>query len=291
MEYRAPSTLAAVDGVLRRRSSVYVPHNDEGEDAQNPNTSADDSYPEHTVLLVRRAPASSPLQGLPWLPSRSASSLFSGSVDTRAPSPLDTLIPSPGEPERPFSPVPLTPRLDTPQRIDSDASFPLLPTPDFARQPPRFLSFLPRGLSFLSQTPRPLFSRASSSDDTRRPQSVRSDSQGSSTASLDSGHHALIKSIGTTDRFTHKWPRPQSLRDLNLDSDDAASLALLEDGRGLGTDKAEPWTGFKWCLLFSVCTVFAYGAAGLVCALTTWFRSKLFLSPAVRLTTRLTVSR
>ncbi|KAJ7465081.1 hypothetical protein FB451DRAFT_1561494 [Mycena latifolia] len=112
--------------------------------------------------------------------------------------------------------------------------------------------------------------------------SVRSDSQGSSGSrstdsscnSVDSGHRALIKSIGTTDRFTHKWPRPRSLRILDPRSEDeSASVGLLEDGRGLGMDTAEPWTGFKWCLLFSVCTVVGYGAAGLVCALTTWFRT------------------
>ncbi|KAJ7904853.1 hypothetical protein B0H13DRAFT_2233876 [Mycena leptocephala] len=38
-------------------------------------------------------------------------------------------------------------------------------------------------------------------------------------------------------------------------------------------DSAEPWTGFKWCLLLSVCTVFAYGGAALLCALMTWFRT------------------
>ncbi|KAJ7681477.1 hypothetical protein B0H17DRAFT_942963, partial [Mycena rosella] len=35
----------------------------------------------------------------------------------------------------------------------------------------------------------------------------------------------------------------------------------------------EAWTGFKWCLLFSVCTVGTYGMAALVCALATWFRT------------------
>ncbi|KAJ6622709.1 hypothetical protein B0H10DRAFT_1909806 [Mycena sp. CBHHK59/15] len=38
-------------------------------------------------------------------------------------------------------------------------------------------------------------------------------------------------------------------------------------------ETVERWTGFKWCLLLSVCTVFAYGVTGLVCALMTWFRT------------------
>ncbi|KAF9263424.1 hypothetical protein L218DRAFT_815225, partial [Marasmius fiardii PR-910] len=33
------------------------------------------------------------------------------------------------------------------------------------------------------------------------------------------------------------------------------------------------WTRFKWCLLFSVMTVFGYGLAILFCAVLTWFRA------------------
>ncbi|KAJ7062305.1 hypothetical protein C8F01DRAFT_986808, partial [Mycena amicta] len=35
----------------------------------------------------------------------------------------------------------------------------------------------------------------------------------------------------------------------------------------------EPWTGFKWCLLLSVSSVFIYGGAALIAALMTWFRT------------------
>ncbi|KAJ7046466.1 tetraspanin Tsp2 family [Mycena alexandri] len=188
-----------------------------------------------------------------------------------------------------------SPRLDAQQRADSDSdTLPPLPTPDFTR-PARFLSIFPRGLSFLSSASRPSVSRTSSSAKSSesafsdpvasqqrqsRPQSARSDSEGRSSGrsiagsgysnsdSIDSGHHALIK-------FTHKWPRPRSLRSYSEeDVADAASVSLLEDGRGpgLGMD-SEPWTGFKWCLLLSVWTVFVYGAAALVCALMTWFRT------------------
>ncbi|KAJ7776777.1 hypothetical protein DFH07DRAFT_951393 [Mycena maculata] len=159
-----------------------------------------------------------------------------------------------------------------------------LPMPNFPGAP-GFLSMVPRGLSYFSNASRPLFSRVSSSEaeaSQRRPQSARSESEGSSstgvscssTTSIDSGRHGLIKAIGTTDRFTHKWPRPQSLRTYSTDDPKAGeSPVLLEDGHGVVVDAREPWTAFKWCLLFSVCTVLAYGAAALVCALMTWFRT------------------
>ena len=38
--------------------------------------------------------------------------------------------------------------------------------------------------------------------------------------------------------------------------------------------KEKEWTTFKWCLVWSVSSVFVYGTATLVCALLTWFRSK-----------------
>ncbi|TFK48778.1 hypothetical protein OE88DRAFT_1713886 [Heliocybe sulcata] len=33
------------------------------------------------------------------------------------------------------------------------------------------------------------------------------------------------------------------------------------------------WTPYKWCLLFSVTTVFIYGLVGMTCAIATWFRT------------------
>jgi hypothetical protein len=287
MEYRAPSSLAAADAVVRRRSGVYLQH-DDGTEGQL-NTPAGDLQRRTTILLVRRTLSSPLLPALPRFSSRSPSPPLSAWAY-----PADTSEPS--EPEQSFTPVLLTPRPDGPQHascqsITSTASTtPSLPTPDFT-QPPRFLSLFHRGLSSYP-APRPFCSRASASesqfpDIEYRPQSVRSDSQGSSSGSstdsgsnsIDSGNHALIKSIGTTDKFTHKWPRPRSLRTCSADDViDAASLTFLEDGRGLGMDSAEPWTGFKWCLLLSVCTVFAYGGAALLCALMTWFRSKLLSS-------------
>ncbi|KAI0671170.1 hypothetical protein C8Q78DRAFT_973534 [Trametes maxima] len=49
---------------------------------------------------------------------------------------------------------------------------------------------------------------------------------------------------------------------------------MLEEGEGLGLElRVDRWTLHKWCLVLSVCTVFVYGAAGLICAILTWFRA------------------
>ncbi|KAJ7644634.1 tetraspanin Tsp2 family [Roridomyces roridus] len=152
------------------------------------------------------------------------------------------------------------PRATNPCNND-DAKTSPLPTPGLR-------SLIPRGFGNLSWNHVP-----------HRPPSTRSDSESSggsgtsgasSAVSIDSGHYALIKEIGTTDRFTHKWPRPQSMRTYTADE---AREGLLEDGRGPAKDVVEPWTTFKWCLLLSVSTVFVYGSAALVCALMTWFRT------------------
>lgn len=102
---------------------------------------------------------------------------------------------------------------------------------------------------------------------------------------IDVGHSSLIQSIGATNKFTHKWPTPKPLsyesqltkfkdvRSTGLHPNQSPSSAL-EDGQGLGSGYVGRWSTFKWCLLLSVTTVFAYGTAGLICALMTWFKSQ-----------------
>ncbi|KDR82567.1 hypothetical protein GALMADRAFT_56755 [Galerina marginata CBS 339.88] len=46
----------------------------------------------------------------------------------------------------------------------------------------------------------------------------------------------------------------------------------LEEGR-LSLSYLSRWTGFKWCLFFSVMSVFVCGCAGLISALMTWFNA------------------
>ncbi|KAI9066027.1 hypothetical protein FKP32DRAFT_1566765 [Trametes sanguinea] len=49
---------------------------------------------------------------------------------------------------------------------------------------------------------------------------------------------------------------------------------MLAEGEGLGLElRVDRWTLHKWCLVLSVCTVFVYGTAGLICAILTWFRA------------------
>lgn len=131
-----------------------------------------------------------------------------------------------------------------------------------------------------------------------RPQSVRSESNYSTSSmatisavsrcsgnSVDSGHSSLISCINTTDKFTHKWPRPQSLRTLSTKDTDSTrtdpltqtKAVSIEEGHGFQTEICEKWTLQKWCLLVSVIIVLAYGIACLACTIMAWFRSERFL--------------
>ena len=111
-----------------------------------------------------------------------------------------------------------------------------------------------------------------------------SQSGGNTTLVIDTGHNGLIPSIGTTNRFTHKWPIPKFLSDESQPKKDVlrstglrpnqSPACALEDGQGPGSSHAAYWTVFKCCLLLSVMTVFAYGTAGFFVALMTWFKSQ-----------------
>ncbi|KAF8964333.1 Tetraspanin family-domain-containing protein [Flammula alnicola] len=54
---------------------------------------------------------------------------------------------------------------------------------------------------------------------------------------------------------------------------DHTAAPSLEEGQGLALSLIAKWTPFKWCLLFSVMTVFAVGSAGLITAIMTWFNT------------------
>ena len=300
MERRIP-TLSATDRIadgLRRRSGGPAAHHASLPHDNNPVIPSEDDALSRkpTILLVQHSQSSSTPQ--PFVPY----------VEDRP-------IQQQGQFDVSFTPIPLTPRPDLPSRAPTEASMqsaytrasqiPRLPTPDFGnssetrttansgtgRVANSFRSFFPRGLSFVSlPVPSSSFLSHSPTPVASRPQSLRSDSDESSrsawssctAASVDSGHSTLIPSVGTTDKFTHKWPK---MRGLDVHDGDegrgsrlrgiAAAAAVLEEGRGLGTSSVQRWTTFKWCLLFSVCTVFIYGIAGLACGILTWFRSRL----------------
>jgi len=148
-------------------------------------------------------------------------------------------------------------------------------------------SILSRAVTISSFTPNVSLnlSRASSPS-SRRSQSRYAPSR-TSTLSVNSGHKSLISSIGTTDKFTNKWPTPRNLKDIGTRSSRSsgnnvtgigmakAAATALEEGRGLGFDMVGKSTGFKWCLLASVITIFCYGAAAMVCAILTWYRGHI----------------
>ncbi|KAJ7201762.1 tetraspanin Tsp2 family [Mycena rebaudengoi] len=271
MEYRAPSTLVTANRMLRRRSASQRTIR-----RRHP---VDDS-PDH----LERKPTVPPAPRSISPPSCASASFLSISPPPLEPeqeTPLLSLDEShhtDSDSESTFRSSPKTHRPDGPRHTNSEASIQTttstllrLPTPDFTRTPqPTIASFFsPFGLSFLPRARPPLFSRSASRVCSEASERISSNS-------IDAGHRALIQGVGTTDKFTHKWPRPQSLRDLEERVGKSAGVTVLEaleDGRGLGMGSTKPWTGFKWCLFFSVCTVFAYGTAGLVCALMTWFRT------------------
>jgi hypothetical protein len=181
-----------------------------------------------------------------------------------------------------------------------------LPTPDGSANGNRsFRSILSRRLNFLCfgrphRLPSSAFTMVKPVE--HRPQSVRSvsnystssmdsetsDASRCSSIFVDSGHSSLISSINTTGKFTHKWPRPQSLRSPSTisttDTGGAAmksfspTVVLIEEGRPLHVQKSEQWTAQKRCLVVSVFIVLAYGTACLGCAIMTWLRSERFHS-------------
>ena len=308
MERRIPS-LSATDRItdgLRLRSGGPATHQASLHHDNSPVVPLEDGslYRKPTVLLVRhsQSPSITTQPFVPYVEDRPTQQ--QGQFDVS------------------FTPIPLTPRPDLPSRAPTEASMqstytrvsqiPRLPTPDFgnpsearttansntSRVPSSFRFWFPRGLSFVSlNVPSSSFLSRSPTPAASRPQSVRSDSGQSShsawssctAVSIDSGHSTLIPSVGTTDKFTHKWPKPLLMRGLEVrDGDEgcaggsrldgiAAAACVLEEGQGLGTSSVQRWTTFKWCLFFSVCTVFVCGIAGLACAILTWFRCRLLI--------------
>ncbi|KAK0487119.1 tetraspanin Tsp2 family [Armillaria novae-zelandiae] len=244
-----PATTASSN--MRRRSGAY-PESDASDD--------------RTMLARRRRAVSPPLPPLPTKTTPQYS-------QTSCASPMDT--------------IPLTPRLEDcgVRRASTTWSS----QTRVADKHPRyassswsssFRSTLSRGMSFISFRPPSFislpFSRHSDPE-TNTLFSTRSHTS----SSIDSGRESLVFGIETTEKLTHKWPRPQSLRakpETQRHSATGTTLsheavsALLE-GQGLGMDKARQWPCFKWCLLLSEITVFLYGAVAMIYVLSIWFRT------------------
>jgi hypothetical protein len=322
MQPRRPSTtssLTLLNNSLRRRSSTARLRGQDNFASKVDEVDGNDTV----VLRPGLTPVSSPpLPALPVFSSSSRledNAVVTRVTLRDGPAPESTrekpifspipLVACPEAPSRAPSVVSQISRLPTPPFSLRPPS----PTGDNEFLPS--FSFLPSGFSsnFLSfgeeQTP------PSSAPASSRPEGVRNDSGSSSSSTesgyrnekgstrsytstylqiqrkasiyscktIDSGHRSLIPSIGTTDKFTHKWPTPQSLRqgksahEMRATSGVALSQ-IMEDGQGLGMEKVDKWTSFKWCLLLSVTSVFLYGGGGMVAAILTWFRGERFLS-------------
>ncbi|KAJ3575870.1 hypothetical protein NP233_g814 [Leucocoprinus birnbaumii] len=178
--------------------------------------------------------------------------------------------------------IPLTPAMQTPGRshygpASSDVGTSELPAP-------MGLTGTQRYLGVQEVLWRPGSSRTESDD------SVYSAKSGYSAATAVSSSGATVVkrglNLGVLHKFTTKWPKPLPLKSRgsfnDLDMTDmeitkSVDAVLLESGIGggtgiLGLEWFSRWTSFKWCLLFSVLSVFIYGMAGLCCAIGVWFR-------------------
>ena len=168
-----------------------------------------------------------------------------------------------GHPE-PFSDVPLTPALRTPD-LEHDGNSSRfsshLPTPDFSRQNSvRSLISIPR----LSPAPQHEKTKRSYPNATLR---TRTNGWKSDAGTLADSRPPLIPA--SSSNWTQKWPKPR-LNPRSL----GGLAAAVEESEGLGFDKPDRWTAHKWVLLMSILIAFGYSSVGLAYAMITWFRGE-----------------
>lgn len=87
----------------------------------------------------------------------------------------------------------------------------------------------------------------------------------------------LPPSLSLADKLTRKFPISHSIELPVLNRYGCETRAYASAGSSrAGTYRPGRWTPHKWCLFLSLCSLFAYGLASLVCALLTWFRGTCF---------------
>ena len=159
----------------------------------------------------------------------------------------------------PFSDVPLTPAqvsLDLERDGNSSRFSSYLPTPDFSRQ---------NSIRSRISIPRtPSHSKHSDSTVTTR---SRTDYGKSDAEILTHNRPPLIPASNSN--WTQKWPKPR-LNPRSL----GGLVAAIEESEGLGFDKPDRWTTYKWVLLISTLIAFGYSSVGLGYAMLTWFRGE-----------------
>ena len=159
---------------------------------------------------------------------------------------------------QPFSDVPLTPALRSPdlERDGNSSRFSShLPTPDFSRQN-----------SIRSRMSMPRVSGHSDSTSLR----TRVNDWKSEAETLTHDRPPLIPA--SSSNWTQKWPKPR-LNPRSL----GGLVAAIEESEGLGFDKPDTWTTHKWVLLMSILIAFGYSSVGLAYAMLTWFRGKVII--------------
>ncbi|KAI5123111.1 hypothetical protein M0805_001467 [Coniferiporia weirii] len=127
---------------------------------------------------------------------------------------------------------------------------------------------------------RPQHSRSGSSS------SAISSTSGQSRASvrsIDSGRAFLFSGVETTDKFTHRWPKPATINYPNRRSSTSRGISYLDSisdeivsdasDVGLGFERVGRWSNYKWCLLVSVLSVLGYSIAALMYSILTWYQT------------------
>lgn len=163
-----------------------------------------------------------------------------------------------------FSDVPLTPRLG-----DEAPGHVTVSDPSKFRMPSALSRLLPRSHAHQETV-----------NSTHAPPVLANTSFASSNVSHEdhskptASRPKLVSNLSSTNtNFTQKWPKlrlnPRAIGGL---------VAALEESEGLGMNRIDRWTTYKWALLLSIIIAFIIAFVGLICAILTWFRGTSFLT-------------
>lgn len=211
-----------------------------------------------------------------------------------------------------FSNIILTPRPCLPARVQSNETIESnyskasrLPSPDFTSRPARITDIfnidnLQRKFSFVRslkdsdkqelqshnspsrpsrESPRQYYNTSKFLSSQTHDRKSLGSRTSSSTSTIDSGKTYLLSGITTSTRFTHRWPKPASLKRLNtgssaIDLDSKERAKHGDFNAGLGFEYFGSWTVYKWVLFLSIVTVLTNSLVTLSYTINTWYQSK-----------------